>query len=387
MIGNAVKFTEKGRIAICAAAASAVDGRPTLRVNVTDTGIGIPAKHIGRLFNNFTQADASISRRFGGTGLGLAISKQLIERLGGRIGLESEVGRGSVFWFEMPLATATADEVEEGEPTVSAERLADALAVIRERKPAMHLLVVEDNATNRLVATAALTKHGIKPDLAENGREAVAAARRTPYDVILMDVQMPEMDGLEATRLIRAQSGPGAKTPIIALTANAFRTDIEACRAAGMDAHIGKPFRPEDLIVALADALMGKSEFGARVSGASTGEAQVLDMQVIERFRADSDDETLRLLLDTYLADARAKLDEFAALLRAGKTGEEAVRVAHSLKSASAMAGAMALSQLAARVEKALRQDADAVGLAEAEAMNAHFAAYREAIRAGGLAA
>ena len=387
MIGNAVKFTEKGGIAICAAAVRAVDGKQALRVSVTDTGIGIPAKHISRLFRNFTQADASISRRFGGTGLGLAISKRLIERLGGRIGLESEVGRGSTFWFEVPLVVATEHEVEEGEYTVSAKRFADALAVVHERKAALRILVAEDNATNRLVVTAALAKHGIKPDVAENGREAVAAVGRTSYDVILMDVQMPKMDGLEATRVIRAQGGSGAKTPIIALTANAFASDIEACRAAGMDAHIGKPFRTDDLMVALADALTGKSKFGIRANGPCTAEAQVLDLQVIERFRADSDDETLRMLLDTYLADAQAKLGEFTALLRAGKTGEEAIRVAHSLKSASAMAGATALSQLAARVETALRQDADAVGLAEAEAMNAHFAAYREAIRANGLAA
>ena len=388
LIGNAVKFTEHGRVDIHAASVMAPDGETILRVSVTDTGVGIPSERLDRLFHSFSQADASISRRFGGTGLGLAISKKLVERLGGRIGLQSTVGHGSTFWFELPLIAATGTEAEAVNRSVTAQRLSEALSVLRKRDRALRLLVAEDNATNQIVVRTALAKYGIRPDIAANGAEAVAAVRRTPYDVILMDVQMPEMDGLEATRVIRALEGPVSRTPIIALTANAFESDIENCRAAGMNAHIGKPFRNDELIVALVDALQGRHlSKPAPKTLMPVALRTPIDMEAIERFRDDSDEQTMRLLFDTYLGETATKLDRLTNLLRAGCAGEEAVRIAHSLKSASAMAGAPAVAQFAAQLEKMLRHDAAAVGADEAEEIKSHFAAYRAALRAKGLVA
>jgi CheY-like chemotaxis protein/HPt (histidine-containing phosphotransfer) domain-containing protein len=210
-----------------------------------------------------------------------------------------------------------------------------------------------------LVVRSVLAKFGITPHLAGNGLEAVEAVKRAVYDVILMDVHMPEMDGLEATRAIRAMSGPHARVPIIALTANAFDSDVLQCRVAGMNGHVGKPFRREELLIALADAIRGKAGFTEPTASnapvdTSAIEGPSIDWNVIEAFRADSGDEMLHLLIDTYLADTAEKLDQFAKLAGRSETTQEAIRIAHSLKSASAMAGAAALSQFAANLEKTL---------------------------------
>lgn len=388
LLGNAVKFTERGGIDLKACVTTSDAAAPMFRVSVTDTGIGIPADRIEHLFQSFVQADSSISRRFGGSGLGLAISKKLIERMGGRLGVESTVGQGSTFWFELPLVTATEGEVGAAAFGFTTERVSDAAKVIAALDRPLRLLVAEDNATNQLVVKAALAKHGIRPDFAGNGLEAIAAVKRATYDVILMDVQMPEMDGLDAARAIRSLRGPQSKIPIVALTANAFGSDIDKCREAGMSDHLGKPFRTEALIVALADALQGKCGFPASAGKAAprAGEAPAIDWSVIDAFRADSGEEMLRLLIDTYLADTAEKLDQFSRLAGDKTATAEAIRLAHSLKSASAMAGATALSQLAARVEKALVQDSAQASESDANAMKSHFAEYRSAVVARRLA-
>jgi CheY-like chemotaxis protein/HPt (histidine-containing phosphotransfer) domain-containing protein len=234
-----------------------------------------------------------------------------------------------------------------------------------------------------------LAKFAIAPDVAGNGLEAIEAARRNDYDVILMDVHMPEMGGLEATRAIRLLPGKAATVPIIALTANAFASDIEACRAAGMNGHVGKPFRREELLIAIAEAVTGKSEPARKPALAAPVpvDAPAIDWSVIERFRADSDDETLRLLIDTFLVDAAEKLEQLVALSEKTNVTEEAVRLAHSLKSASAMAGAMALSQLAADVESRLAQDGVPPSVQDGFRMKSRFADYRAQLEAKGLAA
>ena len=388
LLGNAVKFTESGSVTLRARAHSTPDGDFILRVAVVDTGIGIAADHLDRLFQSFSQTDASISRRYGGTGLGLAISKRLTERMGGTIGVESALGSGSTFWFELPVAVATVDQVGNTGRGIDPSRVEEALAAIASLKRPLRLLVVEDNATNLLVAKAALRKFGITPDIAGNGIEAIEAVRRASYDVVLMDVHMPQMDGLTATRAIRASRGPESGVPIIALTANAFGRDIDDCRAAGMNSHVGKPFRAEELAVALGDALRGTSGFkdAPAFIVPALAAAPAIDWNVIEAFRIDSGEEMLRLLIDTYLADTAEKLDLLARLVGGKDVTEEAIRLAHSLKSASAMAGATALSQLAAKVEKALVQDAE-VGADETAEMKIHFSNYRAALVRRGLAA
>ncbi len=239
LAGNAVKFTERGEVRLKVARLAS-----GLRFEVIDTGIGIPLEARDRLFENFSQVDASTSRKFGGTGLGLVISKRFVEGMGGRIGIDSVEGQGSCFWFELPLAETTEKPLESVVEVASPAPL-PATGGTAQIKP--RLLLVEDNLVNQKLALVLLQRLGYHADLAENGREAVAAASRERYALILMDMQMPEMDGLEATRLIRSGNGPNARTTIVALTANVMQADQDACHAAGMDDYLAKPFKRESL--------------------------------------------------------------------------------------------------------------------------------------------
>ncbi|MDZ4867856.1 MAG: PAS domain-containing protein [Alphaproteobacteria bacterium] len=382
LAGNAVKFTEAGFVAVQVSAREA-EGRHVLSVQVADTGIGIARDRIGRLFQSFEQADASISRRFGGTGLGLAISRKLVERMGGKIGVESENGNGSTFWFDIPFDVAQSDELVVR--AIDTAAVDEALAAIRALDHDARVLIVEDNATNRLVATSFLSQYGIAHEVAADGREALAAVQRARYDVVLMDLHMPEMDGFEATRAIRALPGAAARVPIVALTANAFPDDIERCRSVGMDAHLGKPFRKEELLLVLGAAVCGRATFGARDADVVASN-EVLDWDAIERFRSDSGEELLRILIDTYLAETAAKLTRLSTLVRSGAAGGEAQRLAHTLKSTSALAGAAAISQCCARIEAQL---AAATGVADEDvsALDGLFERYREGLKVRGLAA
>jgi CheY-like chemotaxis protein len=232
LIGNAVKFTEQGMIRVEASMAETLPGgRQSLRVSVADTGIGIAAEALPDLFASFTQADASTTRRYGGTGLGLAISRQLAELMGGHLGVESRVGVGSTFWFTVAVGRA-GDEMDVPMPSFE---LAPATG-----RP---LLLVEDNEVNRKIALRFLEKAGFTVATAKNGREAVVAVAAGHFALVLMDVQMPEMDGLTATAEIRKmEAATGRKRlPIIAMTANAMNGDRERCLAADMDDYISKP--------------------------------------------------------------------------------------------------------------------------------------------------
>jgi signal transduction histidine kinase/ActR/RegA family two-component response regulator len=231
LTGNAVKFTAHGSVQI------SVQRLPDerLRFDVRDTGIGIAPEDCRRLFEPFTQVDASDRREYGGTGLGLSISKRLVELLGGEIGVESEVGTGSDFWFTMRF-----DAAPHTEPVRSAEVPAEAQPDPVSAFPARPVLLVEDNVLNQRVARRMLEKLGYAVESAVNGDEAVRRCREQDYDFIFMDCQMPVMDGFEATRQIRLDSR-NVSTPIVALTARAFKEDQEACLSAGMNAHIAKP--------------------------------------------------------------------------------------------------------------------------------------------------
>jgi two-component system, sensor histidine kinase and response regulator len=237
LASNAIKFTEHGSVSI-AVDATRSGGDWRVRVAVKDTGIGIDEATSARLFAPFSQADASTTRRYGGTGLGLAISKRLIERMGGAIGVESQVGVGSTFWFDVVLP---ADDVVE--PAIAAEEAASS-AGPGERLDyygPLRVLVVEDNPTNQKVATYLLQRLGLDLRFAASGVEAVDVWRTGAFDLILMDCQMPEMDGFQATQIIRETAPPGTHVPIVALTANAMEGDRERCLRAGMDDYVPKP--------------------------------------------------------------------------------------------------------------------------------------------------
>lgn len=242
LLSNAIKFTHAGRVAVNVANAGLRDdGRQGFEFAVHDSGIGIPEARIGRLFKSFSQADSSTTRQYGGTGLGLVICARLCEAMGGSIRVESQAGSGSTFRFTVYLPLATGE--------LELAPLAEEVAVDPQIQP--KILVVDDNPVNRVLAKGLLGKLGIMPDLAENGREALARVQSETYDIIFMDVQMPEMDGIEATMAIRAQ--PLDIQPyIIALTANAFVSDRERCLQAGMDDFLSKPFRLDDLRAKLA---------------------------------------------------------------------------------------------------------------------------------------
>ena len=244
LVSNALKFTDRGGLAISVDVHSETDGGAVLRTLVEDTGVGISAEGRERLFRKFSQADASTTRRYGGTGLGLSISKQLVEAQHGEIGVDSEPGRGSRFWFDLPMPRAEARQ-----------EAALAPAVNLAPRATVKILAAEDNRTNQLVLKAILAQADLEVTFADNGVEAVEAARLEDFDLILMDVQMPVMDGLQAAQAIRAMQGRRASTPIIAVTADAMPEQIRACMAAGMDAHVSKPLRPESLFSVIEEVL------------------------------------------------------------------------------------------------------------------------------------
>lgn len=240
LINNAIKFTSQGGITISCELESINIKKAKLKFNVSDTGIGISDEAKKRLFQSFTQADASTTRKFGGTGLGLAISKSLSEMMHGEIGVDSVEGNGSSFWFTIRLELASEDGLSESSDSVVDE------VVFKD----MNILVAEDNAINQRVARFLIEKLGHKLDIAENGAIAVEKFKSGDYDLILMDIQMPVMDGLEATKTIRAieqQNGSQKEIPIVALTANTMKGDKEKFLSSGMNDYIGKPFKASEL--------------------------------------------------------------------------------------------------------------------------------------------
>jgi two-component system sensor histidine kinase/response regulator len=244
LAGNAIKFTERGQVILRVRPVTETADAANIRFEVADTGIGIGPEAQARLFTSFEQADNSMTRKYGGSGLGLAISKRLVQLMGGEIGVESAPGLGSTFWFTIRLVRQGGSAV----PSVPSSDASEADARLGRDYSGTRLLVAEDEPVNREIACLQLEAAGLSIDLAEDGQQALELARRNVYALILMDMQMPNLNGIDATRAIRADS-LNQTTPILAMTANAFDEDRQACLDAGMNDHIAKPVDPDMLYV------------------------------------------------------------------------------------------------------------------------------------------
>ncbi len=256
LLGNAVKFTERGAIQVSVGQQARDDGALDLLFAVRDTGPGIPAERMNRLFRRFSQADASTTRRYGGTGLGLAICRALVELMGGTIDVQSVVGEGSVFHFTIRVGTVDQPDEDPEISTPQPRRATDPAAI----------LLVDDIDMNRVLARTMLENAGHQVTVAESGAEAIALLQERPFDLVLMDVMMPELDGIEATRRIRRLPGAVRNIPILALTANTVPEELGACEAAGMNGCVGKPIVWSELL-ALVDGLVAKGRTPPPVSG------------------------------------------------------------------------------------------------------------------------
>ncbi|MBS0346125.1 MAG: PAS domain S-box protein [Proteobacteria bacterium] len=343
-ISNAVKFSEDGRISIKGELVRQRGETLWVRFEVRDGGIGMSAEQCARLFLPFEQADASTTRRFGGTGLGLAISQRLADMMGGTIGASSTLGQGSTFWLEVPLARSATDRL----PALPS-------AHVPIFNGHHHVLLAEDNPVNQEVAVALLEGIGLTFDVASDGMKAVAMAAMTPYDLILLDLQMPHLDGLETARHIRALPAH-ADTPIIALTASAFDEDRQNALAAGMNDHIAKPVVPEILYQTLARWLGDEAALPTHAVAPRHGLEGLSCMGTLsEHDVLNGDRELLLELLGIFVEEHGEDASRIRSCLHAGDL-QGARRIAHSLKGTSATLGLQAISHLAVTLEPCLRR-------------------------------
>jgi signal transduction histidine kinase/CheY-like chemotaxis protein/HPt (histidine-containing phosphotransfer) domain-containing protein len=344
LFSNAIKFTEKGGVALMVAAGTAAGGRMALRFEVRDTGIGMDQNASERMFQKFSQADSSVTRRFGGTGLGLAICKQLVERMGGTIGVDSKPGHGSTFWFSVPLERATA----------SAKPVAVTTANPAPNSVRLRILLAEDNKINQQYATVILNRAGHHVTIAENGHQAVEAVTAGTFDLVLMDIQMPGMDGMEATRRIRALSAPKNVVPIFAMTAHAMRGAAEEYIAAGMNDYVSKPFQAAILLAKLDRLAEGHQPEPDKACRRQRPVLPVLDTSNLQELKAALPWENLSGLISLFLVDAENQLAEIAKLHDTGDIAGIG-RQAHMLVSAAGNMGALETSALAREVEHLCR--------------------------------
>jgi PAS domain S-box-containing protein len=349
LLSNAIKFTEHGDITVTVATTEAVEGSARARFEVKDTGPGVDDETKRRLFKPFEQADGSITRRFGGTGLGLSICKKLVELMGGEIGITDRAGGGSVFWFEVVLPHAAPGFDDRSQKSLEPDR----------RSTAVHsgrILLAEDNDVNVEVATMILEGAGYTVDVAVDGMRAVDAFRRNSYDLVLMDVQMPKLDGLSASRQIRASERGDKRVPIIAMTANAMKEDRRRCLDAGMNDYLSKPLKPA-LLIETVHRWMDRSKAS---TPPPTTPADIDAIEALPVLDTKAIDELVsilpakRILPFLHLCLLRAD-EETAALARLNRTSalDEIRSEAHKLLANAGTFGARRVQALATRLQTA----------------------------------
>lgn len=366
LISNALKFTEQGGVTIkvsnLLANASAAGIESIVRFEVIDTGIGMSPDGLTRIFTEFNQLDPSIARRYGGTGLGLAICRRLITMMHGEIEVESRVGEGSKFWFVLPLQT-----------TLTHQGSAAPVMTVPAATSSSQILVVEDNSTNQLVLTKMLERAGHRCDVAENGEIAVSRVQSQNYDLVFMDVSMPIMDGLAATRAIRALGGNYTTLPIIAMTAQSMQGDRERCLGAGMNDYLSKPVNRDLLLQMLEHWLV---QNGSRAESKTAVKAKEkpeesdgLDWTVLQQMAEDIGEDTVGRLLETFMQDMTSRLIRLHAAV-AGDDWTTVRHEAHTLKSSAASCGLTQFSSQMAAIEKALELSDTAAAIRHAQSVD-----------------
>jgi len=365
LVGNAVKFTKQGRVVLTVEPVASADAQLLLRFEVSDTGIGIAAQEHRHIFEGFSQADASTTREYGGTGLGLSISARLVKLMCGEIGLQSEPGKGSKFFFTLPFERVSENDMLP--PIDSPTRVANGLlgagtkAAPGRAKPAkadrsLRVLLAEDNHVNQKLALQLLAKMGHQAVLAANGREAVELVRHSEFDLILMDIQMPVMGGVEAVQQIRAfKRDSRARIPIVAMTAFAMAGDAEKYLASGMNGYVSKPIRVEALVAEIARCTNGRTPKKEDHMQPSNAETARTDFEVAELLeRVDNDRDLLRELLDIFKEDAPRHVETLRDAVARGDAAKVASE-AHALRGMLSNLSAKKAAAAAATLEQLAR--------------------------------
>jgi signal transduction histidine kinase/CheY-like chemotaxis protein/HPt (histidine-containing phosphotransfer) domain-containing protein len=351
LIGNAIKFTESGEVVLSVVCSP---GEPPLfKFSVKDSGIGIPAAKLGSIFEAFSQEDSSITRRFGGTGLGLSISARLVEALGGEISVQSELGLGSQFDVLMPMALDAGSHEPSGGPIIPATHPNH-----MKTQPVLDILLVEDHRINQMLAVALLERWGHKVTVAGDGQVALDTLAQRKFDLVLMDMMMPVMDGLVATQRVRAQEQVGERLPIVAMTANALPADRERCLQAGMDDYISKPIQLAELQRVLSRFAPAHTHQGA-LDKIGSLPAPSLAPQRVEsppdfdyvKALAASDQEVVDIVVDVFVAQWPLDLEKMTEALIIGELSP-LLHTAHALKGTLGMFGARPAVVMAQELEK-----------------------------------
>jgi CheY-like chemotaxis protein len=338
LVGNAIKFTHAGKIAVSVRQESTDASRVVLLFNVRDTGIGIPPAKHAEIFEPFTQADGSTTRKYGGTGLGLSIASGLVKMMGGRIWVESEPGAGATFYFTSKMGLSAEKQAQNSIP--------------RDHRN-MRILLAEDNSVNQRLATRVLEREGHQVQVAASGREAIALLEHDEFDLVLMDIQMPDLDGLQTTARIREmERSSGKRLPIVAMTAQIGDSDRQRCLKAGMDAYVSKPIRIADLMNLIESVVPGGCFMETKTDPKSVIQEQLAHLdEELALTRVGGDFELLREVVGLFLDDYPRALEKIRSAVAANDpSGVE--HNAHSLKGSVSTFGATDVFESALALEK-----------------------------------